>query len=349
MVKKRGIFLGKKANLDIESYFIIIKFVILMAAILAMSAYVYSVVSDTFFQKMYFSRDIAFTINTLYSAPGSIYHEYTRKNLEKFEIDFSQNKVGLRENDETKKGLAFNYFYASDLDYGLEKDLIKDSNKIFLQKLPYNFEIKSESNTKLKSAKCQGINTADYEWNNKLFLIDPAYTNDEEKNRIIGSIGLSLYSKFGNKETTRDSTSSSDINEQTRKEPKIISDLIEKSDVIISINMGDYQNGDNSIKIYTSSIGDSELVNKRKKLGCLILNELVSDKELDKIFMGSKMISVNPDYISKDYAEMLGNDKLSVVIEIGNIQSEGAGAMDSADIITKIADKIYEGAKKYYG
>jgi hypothetical protein len=345
-MKKRGIFLNKKAQGDIESYFVIIKLILAIAAISAMSVYVYSIVSDTFFDKLYFSRDIAFTTNTLYSAPGNVYQEYEREGLDKFEIDFYEQKVQMKEEDIKKKGLSFDYFYGTNLDYIFKKDIIKDSNKIVFQKIPNIFEISPELDKKLNLLKCPDINTIDSEWKQKLFLIDPGYSYNEEEKLIMGSIGFSLYNKFENKDTTIENIE--DIKEQVKKNYKKIKELMEESDTTISIRMGNYLGDNNNIKVYISSIGDEELVKKRRRFGCLILNELFSDKKLDNIFRGGNVVSINPEHIKMDYGEMLNNDKISIVIEIGNIQSEKIKDLQNVGIITKIADQIYNGVREYY-
>jgi len=344
-MKKRGIFLNKKAQGDIESYFIIIKLILAIAAIAAMSAYVYSVASDTFFHKLYFSRDIAFMVNTLYPPPGNIYQQYERKGLDKFEIDFNEQKVQIKEEDIKKKGLSFNYFYATDLNYIFEKYAIKNSNKMDFQKSSDIFEISNELNKKLRLLKCPDINSNDLEWKQKFFLIDPDYSYNEKEKLIVGSIGFSLYNKFENKGTTI--INIENINEQIRKSNREIEELMEKSDVTISIRIGDYPNN-NNVKVYTSSIGDENLVKKRKKLGCLIINELFYDKDLNNIFTGGNVVNVNPKHIKKDYGEVLNNDKISIIIEIGNIQSDKIKNLENIGTITKIANSIYNGVKKYY-
>lgn len=347
-MKKRGIFPNKKAQGDIESYFILIKLILAIAAIAAMSAYVYSVASDTFFSKLYLSRDLAFTINTLYIPQGNIYHEYERKSLNKFTIDFLEQKVEIREEDPKKKGLTFDYFYAADLNYTFKKEEIKEKNKITLQKSSNLFEINTQLSKKLKILKCPDITTLDPEWKKKSFLIDPALGKEgTNEGVILGSIGISLYDKFDNWGTTRDNIGAKDIKEQTRKSLSKIENLIEQSDIIIGLRMGDYPT-DNNIKIYVSSIGDEKLIKKREKLSCLIINRLFSDKDLDNIFTGGNVIKQNPEHIKEDYAKILNNGKISIIIEIGNLQNEKIKDLESTGIISKIADSIYEGIKEYY-
>jgi len=335
---------NKKAQGDIESYFEIIKLILAFAAIAAMSAYVYSVASDTFFHKLYFSRDISFTTNTLYSAPGNIYHEYKRDKLDKFEIDFDMPKVKIREKDDKKKGLSFDYFYATDLNYLFKKDEINNKNKIVFQKSADTFEISKELDKRLELIKCHNIYTSDAQWKQKSFLIDLGY-KDQEEVLILAPIIFSLYNKFENKDTTISNIETGEG--YTKKDLETIQSLLKNSEVIISIHSGDYPSN-NNIKIYVSSIGDEELVKKREKLGCLIINELFSDKELNNIFTGGNVISINPKYIKKDYRETLSNDKISIVMEIGNIQSDRIKSLQNAQTAIKISSQIYKGVEKYY-
>ncbi|MEA2036597.1 MAG: hypothetical protein U9O94_03760 [Nanoarchaeota archaeon] len=350
-MKKRGICSDKKATGDIESYFILIKIIVAIGAISAMTSYVYSVTTDTFFDKFYFSRDIAFMANAAYSSPNNLYIEYQRDKLSKFIIDFSNNKVNLFERDSE---LPFGYFYAKDLDYRFESGKITNNNKIVFQKTPYLFQISDKLEPRLKLLKCKNIISTDPDWENKRLLIDSGHGNDDgftngnlKENVIVGSIGFSLNNKFLNSDTTRENIGRS-IEEQTRKDAAQVNELVETSNTIISIHMGNYSSENNNIKIFVSAIGEEDLVIKREKLGCLIINNIFSENELKDIFTGGNIISVNPEHVEGDYQQILNNEKISIVIEIGNIQSDKSMKLQKTEIIFQIAGKIHQGVKDYY-
>ena len=204
---KHNPFSNKKAQGDIESYFVAIKLVLAMSAIIAMSAYVYSIATDTYFEKTYFSRDLAFTANTIYFAPGNIYNIYTRERLDKFGVVFNNPKVNLLEYSEKTKGIPFVYYYGSDLNYKFKNEEIKKSNKVYFQKSSGLVEINNEFPETTKLIKCPDVYSTDQAWKQKGFLIDPGHGRNtgqakgsKKEEDIVGSIGFSLLSKLSNKE-----------------------------------------------------------------------------------------------------------------------------------------------------
>jgi len=356
---KRGILSNKKAQGDIESYFVLIRIVIATAAVLMMGIYVGSIATDTFFDKFYFSRDIALTANTVYFAPGNLYHIYERNRLNKFGIDFHNQNVKMVEGSETNeymygarnKILTFDYGYASDLDYNFKKEAVTKSKSIVFQKLPGHIEVGKEPEKRLKLIKCLDIDTRDPNWEQKPFLIDPGHDSntgvmneDIKEGNLVAFIGYSLLNKLKNVETTRKGT---ELNTQVRKDLAEIKSLIQKSEVIISLHVGDYPSN-NNLKVYVSPMGDDELVKKREKLACLVINEILSDRELNPIFTGGNVIKVNPRYLQDDYEQVLSNDKLSLLIEIGNIQSDKIKKINKGEIKTRISDGIYLGIKRNF-
>ncbi len=343
-MKKRGIFSNKKAQGDIESYFVLIKLILAFAAIFAMSAYVYSVATDTFFNKLYFSRDISFMANTVYFAPGNVYQEYNREGLDKFGIGFEDQKVEVIEDEEKKKGLTFNYFFAQDLNYNLKEERIKDSNKIAFQKSPCNLEISSELSQNLKLIECPKINAKEENWVQKKVLINPEnkkYDVGSTQYNLIDSLGSSVYEKipFVNKKTTKD-------NKEALAGKKR---LIDESEIIITLDMGDYESENNDLKIYFSSEGENGIIKKRKDFSSLIWSEILSYKELGDVFTGGNIIGISPKQTKEEYGIVLENEKISIIIEVGNIKSEKINSLNKAEIRSKIADGINKGIENYYG
>ncbi|MBU0628515.1 MAG: N-acetylmuramoyl-L-alanine amidase [Nanoarchaeota archaeon] len=348
------LFSSKKAQGDIESYFVAIKLILAMSAIIAMSAYVYSIATDTYFEKTYLSRDLAFTANTIYFAPGSIYNIYDREKLSKFGVTFSNPKASLLEYDEKTKGLPFIYYYASDLNYKFQNEEVRQLPKVYFQKSSGTVEIKPYLQDKTKLIDCPNIDTIDPLWNQNLFLMDPGHgdgtgliNGDKKEGLIAGSIGFSLSTCLNNKKTTRDNIGSQ-IQDQTRKSKPEVSKLIKESDIIISIHIGSYSESANNLKAYVSSAGNEELAKKRKKLGCCMINELLSYPEISSLFDGGNVIAVNPEYLQDDYKTILNNEKTAVVIELGNIQSPRTDKLQDQEVILRVSSSIYDSLKKYY-
>ncbi len=342
-MKKRGLFSSKKAAGDIESYFVIIKWIIAFSAIIAMGVYVRSVVADTFYDKLYFSGEAAFDANTVYSAPGEVYYEYKREGLDEYNLKFDENRADIEEIDDESSSVSTYHPYATNLDMSLEKEGIENSNKIVFQKALDTVEIKKDVKNKLKFIGCPDIDTQNPGWKQMSFLIDFSLDEREDISEALGSIGRSLYYRFDNRETTIKDIDSTEDRE--RKSSTDVKGLIHDSDVVISLQAEDYLTG-NNIKIYFSKEGDDQLIEGRKKFACFIFNELLSDDHLDKIFLGGNIVPVNPEYAKEEYEEILDNDKMGIVIEVGNLDSERIERLKEG--IEKVHKGIYSGVEKYY-
>ncbi len=281
------------------------------------------------------------------------------------DFDSAEQRVKVSE-DKAKTDSSFDYFFAEDRNYRFEKKKISNTNKIIFQKSPALFEINDALTKQLKLIKCPDITTADSDWKKKIFLIDPGHKGNDGysesgiyEGNIVGAIGSELYDelkldKAENVDTTRDNTGRV-ISTQVRKDPAVIETLIKKSEVIISLHVGKSLKENNNIKIYVSSVGDETIIKKREKMGCLILNELFSDSDLEDFFTGGNVIKINPEQINEDYEKVLDNklldhNKISIVVEIGNIQNEKIRDLNALKIIIpKVSSSIFRGITEYYG
>ncbi|HLD89053.1 MAG TPA: hypothetical protein VI894_02500 [Candidatus Nanoarchaeia archaeon] len=77
-------------------------------------------------------------------------------------------------------------------------------------------------------------------------------------------------------------------------------------------------------------------------MGCLIINNFLSDEEMGNLFTGSSIIEVDKE----SHEHLLDDDRISVILEIGNLQNS-----DGIELLGKtseIGDSIKHGIEDYY-
>jgi len=126
MVYKRGssIFFSKKADADIDLWFNFFELMIVFAAGITLWQLVNDESKGTTYDKLYFSRDNAMLVNTLYSSPGDIQYDYPEK-TGRLIFDFKQNKIEVYEDYEVQEGGAISYPFAEDKTYPMYYGTIK--------------------------------------------------------------------------------------------------------------------------------------------------------------------------------------------------------------------------------
>lgn len=136
MVCKRGrsILNSKKGDTDIDLWFNLFELTIVFIAGISLWQIVNDEAKSTTYDKLYFSRDNALLLNTLYSAPGDVNYIYPEK-TGRFIFDFKQNKVEVYEDYELREGGAISYPFAEDTTYPTYYGTIKpiDSDKTMLE------------------------------------------------------------------------------------------------------------------------------------------------------------------------------------------------------------------------
>lgn len=290
--------------------------------------------------KKYLAKDMALQLNTLYAIPGNAYI-VNSENMEKFSIRFTEEIVEVYEfeKDPTRGIYPYVRTANSKLDINFDKPkqlvLIKDGNEIKVQ----------ETIPEFKKITCPEVNTKDLNWRaNKNIIIDPGHGYDEESvklkesditTNIADSLTVHLWGT--NYKLTRDWNYAVTVNDRL--------DIIEseKADMIISIHIGSYSDKDNIVYAYIPKNSDKERENW--KLACLILNSLNEKFDIDE----TKIIRENiKDLESTDPKQILKfSDKVSVLLEIGNLQSKKG--QDMLKNIVQISNSMYyDGIKEYY-
>ena len=141
--KKRGLkAFTSKRGMDIDLWFNVFELVIVFVVVLVLWDFVNGEMNNTAYEKIYFSRDSAFLLNTIYGSPGDIQYNYQEK-PKNFIFDFNQNKVSVYEQYESVEGGIVDYYFAEDKNYNIfyTKLMPKPDAKIKYSKAGKNIEI----------------------------------------------------------------------------------------------------------------------------------------------------------------------------------------------------------------
>lgn len=289
--------------------------------------------------KKYLAKDLALQLNTLYAVPGNAYI-VNSENMEKFSIRFNNEFVEVYEfeKDPTRGIYPYVRTENSKLDLNFDKPkqlvLVKDGPTIEIQ----------ETIPEFKKSTCPDVNTKDLNWrNNKNIMIDPGHgykpgKESEDEAKTAMDIATSLkHAKLweSNHKLTRDGNVDLPVDDRLY--------IIERDNphMIISIHIGSYSNDINTVKAY---IPKNPKEKENWKLACLILNQLTEKFEIDE----TKIIRIKIEELSFDDPKQVLKfpDKVSVMLEIGNIQSEKGKEM--LKHIVKISNSIHDGIEEYY-
>ena len=161
-MKKRGKaknFLNRKAQTN-PVYHILFQILIAVTVYWILQSYIDSVANDTLFEKSYLSKDLALLTDTIYSSQGEVNYLYTndKAELNKFEFDFSKQKISVSE-IEAKEKLKAEYPYGEDLKFPYFGQKIIRMNQIALSKTKNNLEINPNFKSKVEKQVCPDVNT----------------------------------------------------------------------------------------------------------------------------------------------------------------------------------------------
>ena len=141
-MKKRGkiFFIGKKADVTHELYFVTAQVSIAMFILWVLLSYVDSIKEDTLFEKIYLSKDIALIADMIYAAPGSVLYEYSNEkaDLSKYSFNFESQKLSVQEIKEGEE-LSIEHPYAQDLNYNTKNLKLSGEPKFVIFKSDKEF------------------------------------------------------------------------------------------------------------------------------------------------------------------------------------------------------------------
>lgn len=172
--------LGKKAGV----YFFIFQMIIIVLIGSAITLYINKQTESTTSEKIFFSRDIAFEINSVYSSPGNFFETYTlpiRYHLFKnpdfyyFNFDFNSRFV-----DVNKKRFP----YAENSYLSLDSPASKNLSELYFENYGSEFRIGQYKEDKIRKKRFNQrkinipvIQTTDISWSKKTIVIKPENSN----------------------------------------------------------------------------------------------------------------------------------------------------------------------------
>lgn len=295
---------------------------ILVAAIVVITfigvAYTYG--NGEAVKKIRAAKDIGLMIEEMYLIPDDINTFITYpEDLSNFDIIIEEDivKVSSTGSDVTEA----HYNFVNSKNHLPINTIIKKPGKIYVGKINGKILI-SDKKPKLIKLNCPEARKKT-QINNILIDSGIDENGDLEKAKLANTIAFSLISKL-NRNYQVEHTRNKNINDLTDNPLTLIEsnlkEKIEKADVIIGIQIAEKKDNSNNIKIYFSQ--DSIKKEETVALACTILNSIVEDEDLNEI----TGISIIP----KEEL-ILNNEKISMIIEIGNYLNE-----DSLDMLKDI-------------
>lgn len=281
------------------------------------------------------AKDVGLMIEEMYLIPNEIntYIEYP-EDTSKLDINIKGDAVTVSSG--TNDILTGVYNFVSSANYPYINKIIEKPKKLYVGKINGNIII-TDKKPDLRKLQCSELKS-------KLIinkvLIDSGLDDDNiEKAKISNSIAFSLISKL-NEDYQVEHTRNDDMYDLIKTPLRLIktnlNQKIEQSDLIIKIQIAEKQDNSNNIKIYFSP--DSEKREQISNLACNILNNLIEDEALNEI----TGIAVIP----KETEPILDNNKLSMIIEIGNYLNENSlDMLKDVSTIETITSTIYNTIK----
>lgn len=327
---------------------------------------IYVLGSTTAFEKKFFATDLALTMDILPIFKENLLFAFS--NGYNFSISVDKNKILVYAKNKTDKELAqipfiedkkFNYKYLDLL--AIDKPIsplyfIKYDRYILLtQTIPLDFNFNflecdkdkldlpekiyidpghgfNEIEAKEEFNRLKALNQ-EKEFDYKVFgdpgkFIEPFSLEKLRESQIVRKISCALFGYFRGRIITDKSYVCDD------KEIKERIENAKNSNITISIHIGDLEN---TIKIYFN--GNSKKSFESMNLGCLIANEIIKIEEFKNF--NTVLIPINLNYLKEDDKKVLLEEKIGILIEIGNI-TQAEKIKNNANDIAKAIHNIFE-------
>lgn len=280
--------------------------------------------SEIFFETK-LVRDIGLMVDSIHTPQSNFFLAYPT-NLSKYVIDIKKNELEIYNEGDVIKPSSF--FVTKENELAEQK--FKDKSSFEFSKSAGRLVIGQEVN--IKKLTCPGSRQA---IDSMKFLLDPGIgvspvataLKESEINRLIA---LDLARKL----RIKDSTRNLDVDE-----PRPIDWLAKikpDTSVILSFHLGRYTYSGNIVKAY---VVDNDKKEQSIGLACNILNSLLQRFD-DVSFV---LLSKGQLNYLDDRMQILNNDKVAVMLEIGNVLNPG-----TLDNLPEISSLIYSGMGNYY-
>lgn len=175
MFKKKGIKLSLWVFVDI---------IFISVLILAVFPFINDVKESTYFEKRFFSKDMALVMGTMQSLPGDVLYSYSHEKLGMSDYDFrfTKNKVAVSESDKNTGGSNFvSYpFYNNQFLLNDYKGNIKNPSTIHFSKTMDVMKVDTESSG-ISNRDCPKIKSAVISEKGKVFILHKESKQEAEK------------------------------------------------------------------------------------------------------------------------------------------------------------------------
>ena len=132
MQKRGNIWTSKSSTIAISKLLLgFFELVLVIAVYLALVAQLSGIKSDMTFEELYISRDLAFLIDTIYAAPGTVNYEYSidKPILNIFIFDFKDQNVNIN-----WEGVTQNYPSSENKKIPLNNIVVRNPDSIVFEK-----------------------------------------------------------------------------------------------------------------------------------------------------------------------------------------------------------------------
>lgn len=322
--------------------FLMIELFQLAASMMVMATeltYVGGIAKRLNLEKEYYSRDIALMLDIMYASPSNFNYLYTVKAADKelFNFDISNFRVSISTKNYPQK-MSYDFYE----NYRMNRLMINETGfagfyRLYKQGDTIGGSRKDTGNMLMLS--CSQVETSKGGWRSIPLVLDPAHGGDDrgfvnskdsgfsEADTALGiAKAIGLAGRIPNNVLTRENSAATG---QQRKET-----LDSAGGIAISIHTGsDADPNANFVKAYFNANADPETRAKSAKLGCLIINSLLSNSKIEGI-TGANIIP------SSEF--ILPENKPAVMLELGNIQipKEKNFLRQQSDIAQSISDAV---------
>ena len=365
--KKRGSvvckpFLGKRADILHEIYFLIFQLFMVFVVVIALVQYINNVATDLGFEKKFTALDIGLLTTTVYSAPGTLIHDYVPIPFPvPMDFIFSDSTVNIKERG---KELNMMYWYLSD------KNLDVIGGELDIPASPYAEGMGEElaqlreaagganppqvNFTYYKSGRqvvfgsqeanplqlvCPVINTTDEGWQSKKVFIAKVLPGAEDYANLelpVNRIAQILSSRYSNMQVAGPGVSASSSGGGS-----LISAIPADADIVIILGDSGEDREPGSLVAYVPI--NSNLL-KTRKFSCFLMNDLLTP---ETVVFYSQIMPVYTDVLADQSPLRVLRDQSSTqqVILFLDIAKFSDDQVD----VDNTALAIYRAIERYYG
>jgi len=134
-VRKRGLFLGKKA-FSHDLFFDIFELFLVVVIVLALANFIADVADQTLFEKNYLARDVSILIDAIYAAPGDVAYLYDEKTTA-YQFNIAKSKVTVNKDKEQATPNAIYYLFGEEIKKPinvLNTNALQENQKLYFLK-----------------------------------------------------------------------------------------------------------------------------------------------------------------------------------------------------------------------